>query len=450
MAEIKAFKGMRYNVSKGGDLNSLVCPPYDIISDEQRTGYIEKNPYNIIRLELPKGDDSRYKEAGDTLDSWLSDGVLAQDEKDSIYVYEMEFTANGKKNKLKGFVSLVKLVEFSEGIVLPHEETLSKAKVDRFNLMDSTLNVESEYGKGSTFSFDLVQKITDSSPLGDFLIKYEKDIPASANENFIAPDARILVVDDNNMNLKVFTNLLKKTQIQISEAKSGIQCIDMVKNNSFDIIFLDHMMPGMDGIETLHRLREDKLCEGVPVIMLTANAIVGDREKYISEGFDDFLSKPIDPEKLDKMVLYYLNQKQKNIITESVKKNTAPKTAGEIIQLLAEKLPEINTVKGLEACVNDEEFYIELLTDYTSLNIKAELDEMLKLNDSQNYCIKIHSFKSSSYSIGAMHIGDLAYRMEKISRECLNEEIIKMQNELFRQYDRICTKFNDIKSDGDV
>ena len=138
MAEIKAFKGMRYNVSKGGDLNSLVCPPYDIISDEQRTGYIEKNPYNIIRLELPKGDDNRYKEAGDTLDSWLSDGVLAQDEKDSIYVYEMEFTANGKKNKLKGFVSLVKLVEFSEGIVLPHEETLSKAKVDRFNLMSET------------------------------------------------------------------------------------------------------------------------------------------------------------------------------------------------------------------------------------------------------------------------------------------------------------------------
>ncbi len=318
------------------------------------------------------------------------------------------------------------------------------------SLMDSTLNVESEYGKGSTFSFDLVQKITDSNPLSDFLIKYEKDIPASANENFIAPDAKILVVDDNNMNLKVFTNLLKKTQIQISEAESGIQCIDMVKNNSFDIIFLDHMMPGMDGIETLHRLREDKLCEGVPVIMLTANAIVGDREKYISEGFDDFLSKPIDPEKLDKMVLYYLNQKNKKIITESVKKNTAPKTASEIIQLLAEKLPEINTAKGLEACVNDEAFYIELLTDYTSLNIKAELDEMLRLDDSQNYCIKIHSFKSSSYSIGATQIGDLAYRMEKISRECLNEEIIKMQKELFRQYDKICTKFNDIKSDGDV
>lgn len=138
MAEIKAFRGMRYNTEKGGDLNSLVCPPYDIISDEQRTGYIEKNPYNIIRLELPKGGDERYKEAGETLDSWLSADVLGQDAKESIYVYEMDFTANGVKNSLKGFVSLVKLEEFSKGVILPHEETLSKAKQDRFNLMSET------------------------------------------------------------------------------------------------------------------------------------------------------------------------------------------------------------------------------------------------------------------------------------------------------------------------
>lgn len=138
MAEIKAFNGMRYDTSRGGELNTLVCPPYDIISDEQRTDYIEKNQYNIIRLELPKGGDERYKDAGKTLHDWLSEGVLKQDGKPSIYVYEMEFTANGVKNKLKGFVSLVKLEEFSKGIILPHEETLSKAKADRFNLMSET------------------------------------------------------------------------------------------------------------------------------------------------------------------------------------------------------------------------------------------------------------------------------------------------------------------------
>ncbi len=137
MAEIKAFKGMRYTDS-GGSLNTLVCPPYDIISDAQRESYIEKNPYNIIRLELPKGGDERYREAGDTLDKWLGGEILACDGEDGVYVYEMQFTANGAKRSLKGFVSLVRLTDFSEGIVLPHEETLSKAKQDRFDLMGET------------------------------------------------------------------------------------------------------------------------------------------------------------------------------------------------------------------------------------------------------------------------------------------------------------------------
>ena len=136
MAEIKAFKGMRYT-SAAGDLNALVCPPYDIISDSQREKYIEENPCNIIRLELPKGGE-RYKEAGKTLKDWLDKEILSCDKEDSIYVYEMLFSANGVRNRLKGFVSLVKLVEFTEGIVLPHEETLSKAKEDRFNLMSET------------------------------------------------------------------------------------------------------------------------------------------------------------------------------------------------------------------------------------------------------------------------------------------------------------------------
>lgn len=134
MATIKGFKGMRFN---GGDLNTLVCPPYDIISEAQREDYIKTNPHNIIRLELPVGEN-RYKDAGSTLKSWLEEGALKQDDKDSIYVYEMEFTAYKQRKSVKGFVSLVKLEEFSKGVVLPHEETLSKAKTDRFNLMSET------------------------------------------------------------------------------------------------------------------------------------------------------------------------------------------------------------------------------------------------------------------------------------------------------------------------
>ncbi|MBQ3162048.1 MAG: response regulator [Oscillospiraceae bacterium] len=319
-------------------------------------------------------------------------------------------------------------------------------------LMNSKLHVESEYEKGSEFSFELVQKIIDAEPIGDFKKKIvSRSSETVSRENFTAPDAKILVVDDSLMNLKVFKTLLKHTQMQIFEADSGMKCISMVKERQFDIIFLDHMMPEMDGIETLHRLRADKLCEGVPVIMLTANAISGDREKYISEGFDDFLSKPINSEKLDKMIIHYLENgankikinKEKSVTVEANNKK-APKTAEEIMAELRKVLPEVNVEKGLANCVDDKDFYVELLNDYKNLNIKAELEKYMAENDRASYCIRIHSFKSSSYSVGADKIGDFAFEMEKMSRESLSSDIKEMQITLFEQYDRICEQLNEL------
>ncbi len=137
MAEIRPFRALRFNTEKAGEIGQLVCPPYDIISDEQRKGYLAKNPCNIIRLELPKGENP-YQTAGDTLKQWMEQGILRQDEQESIYIYEEEFTVNGLHTKFKGCIVRVRLEEFSKGIVLPHEETLSKAKEDRFNLMKAT------------------------------------------------------------------------------------------------------------------------------------------------------------------------------------------------------------------------------------------------------------------------------------------------------------------------
>ena len=137
MAEIRPFRGLRFNCEKAGKIEELVCPPYDIISEQQRLDYLRENENNIIRLELPKGDDP-YAQAGKTLEGLLDRGILAQDEKDSIYIYEEEFTVGGITRSFKGCIVRVKLEEFSKGIVLPHEETLSKAKEDRFNLMKAT------------------------------------------------------------------------------------------------------------------------------------------------------------------------------------------------------------------------------------------------------------------------------------------------------------------------
>lgn len=137
MAKIKPFRGMRYSES-AGDISKLCCPPYDIISEEQRLKYIAENEHNIIRLELPKQGEDPYKNASDILNEWRENGVLIYEDRPALYIYEEEFSDTNERKSVKGVIARVKLEEFSKGIILPHEFTLSKAKEDRFNLMKAT------------------------------------------------------------------------------------------------------------------------------------------------------------------------------------------------------------------------------------------------------------------------------------------------------------------------
>lgn len=136
MAIVKAFPALRFT-DRAGDIQKNVCPPYDIISPAEREAYISQSENNIIRLELPVGENA-YENAGKLYKSWREKGIVAPDEKPGFYVYEEEFTAYGETKRIKGVFARVKLCEFSENVVLPHEETLSKAKTDRFNLMSET------------------------------------------------------------------------------------------------------------------------------------------------------------------------------------------------------------------------------------------------------------------------------------------------------------------------
>lgn len=308
-------------------------------------------------------------------------------------------------------------------------------------LMGSELEIQSEYEKGSELSFDLVQEIADSAPLGDFR-RREHESSSDDRLVYTAPDAKILAVDDNPINLKVFKALLKQTKINIYAAESGRECLELMKRESFDMVFLDHMMPGMDGLETLSRIRSDGLGGGVPIIMLTANAIAGDREKYISQGFDDFLSKPVIPNELDRMILHYLPSEL--IASESLNNtDSEPASASGGLEALHRRLPEINIEKGLSSCGGDEDFYLELFKDYTELPVREELTGYLRSGDFKNYCIRIHGFKTNSYSLGAVSIGDLAYEMEKLTRDGLPDEIVRLQDLLFKQYDDICQGYKD-------
>lgn len=177
-------------------------------------------------------------------------------------------------------------------------------------MMGSRLEVKSEYRKGSEFYFDLRQKVVDRKPISEYRNQVQRK-NVNRQSEFVLPDVRILVVDDNLMNVKVLKHLLKSTRAQVDEADSGLACIDRMKENHYDIVFLDHMMPQMDGVETLHKLKElgDYPCSNTPIIALTANAIVGAKEEYLNEGFDGFLSKPVMVDELQEVLQKYINKR---------------------------------------------------------------------------------------------------------------------------------------------
>lgn len=190
-------------------------------------------------------------------------------------------------------------------------------------MMGSKLQVESVYGEGSTFSFVIEQKIISAKPIGVYHDTVELDMEAKQNQKMLqAENAKILVTDDNTMNIKVASGLLKKFAIKCDSAYSGEETIELVKQKTYDIIFLDHMMPKMDGIETLTILKEQQLItDQTKVIALTANAIVGAEETYLAAGFDDYLSKPIDMGKLEELLHKYLDASLISYTEKEVKKS---------------------------------------------------------------------------------------------------------------------------------
>ncbi len=184
--------------------------------------------------------------------------------------------------------------------------SITKKLIDR---MEGRLSVESVYGRGSVFSFTLPQKVAGPDLLGDYKEKLRRVAERkSAREKFTAPGARILAVDDNRVNITVARGLLRRLKVQFDSATSGQECLDKFAKNDYDIILLDHMMPVMDGVQTLHRMQEtERFRQNAPaVIAMTANAVIGAREKYLEEGFTDYLSKPIDHKSLEEMIRAYL------------------------------------------------------------------------------------------------------------------------------------------------
>ena len=325
------------------------------------------------------------------------------------------------------------------------------------SMMGSVLEVESVYGEGSEFSFKLKQGIVKEDPIGDIEETYKKTLEQRERyrESFHAPDARILVVDDTEMNLSVIKNLLKQTRIRVDTAQSGFECLKMVASTEYDIIFLDHRMPEMDGMETFAKMKEmgddGNKCMETPVIALTANAISGAREEYLKAGFTDYLTKPVDSDKLEKMLLKYLpGEKINKVGTEPEEESLSPEY--DLPEWLL-KLKDIDTEEGMINCGTEEYYLIALGLFYD--NIRENYDSIkgyFEEGNRKDYNIKVHSLKSSARLIGAKELSELARTLEEASNEdSFDEGYIKEKTPvLLSMYESFLEKLSPVKEEGET
>lgn len=300
-----------------------------------------------------------------------------------------------------------------EGTGLGMNITMSLLK-----LMDGDMKVESEYGKGSVFTVTIPQRIVCDEPTGDFdSIRKRREQNLSKKQQFFeAPQARVLVVDDNSMNLTVFQSLLKRTKMQITTADSGKKCLELVKKEQYHIIFMDHMMPEMDGIETLHEMQKlsDYPNADTPVIVLTANALSGAREGYLKEGFADFLTKPIDGDLLERTVEKFLPEA---LVERTEDEGAQPEE--EALQIDREKLLtyDISVENGLSYAKGDLDMYLELARLFVKDRAKQEaIGGLLSEGNLKDYAIQVHGLKGNARTLGADKLADMAFEHEKESK----------------------------------
>lgn len=315
-------------------------------------------------------------------------------------------------------------------------------------LMDSKLEVESTYGEGSKFYFTLRQKIVSGEKIGNFAERMKHRMEdTSSTVSFIAPKAKVLVVDDNQTNREVFKNLLKESQVQIEEAAGGKETLVKIAQTAYDIIFLDHMMPDMDGIAVMKNIKHstDHLNVDTPVIALTANAVSGAKEMYLEAGFNSYISKPIMPEKLDKILEEYIPMKKKTAVEK--KERPADLLAG--VNLQVDDLPQVEGVDWNFAALHfpTKDALIRTIQIFLS-SAKEQADELARLFDRIEkdekdveamdlFRIKVHAMKSNANLLGILPLAGCAMLLEWAARAKERNKILAITPHYLSAYREI-------------
>jgi signal transduction histidine kinase/DNA-binding response OmpR family regulator len=298
--------------------------------------------------------------------------------------------------------------------------------------MGGDISVHSEYGKGSTFIVKLPQKIRSHEPFGTIKIS-EKHNNDNITVKFNAPKARVLIVDDIDTNLKVAEGLMYPYKMKIDLCFSGAEALDAVAKNSYDLVFMDHMMPEMDGIEATkfirEKSRENPYYANLPIIALTANTVSGTKEMFLLNGFTDFLSKPIDTIKLNSILEKWLPEEKQEKIIETSHKNSSVNESDLNASL---KIDGIDVKKGIAMTGGELELYMEILATFHKDGV-IKIQEIKKCLETNNYLLYttyVHALKSASASIGASDLSETAKSLEAAARK---EDLafIKLHNAQF-------------------
>ena len=299
-------------------------------------------------------------------------------------------------------------------------------------LMEGTINVESVYGKGTIVTITIPQKIVDRRPVSEM-----PEIPQSdqkISDMFTAPGVKVLIVDDNVINRKVARGFLKNYAFDLTEAESGPEAIELVREEWYDIIFMDHMMPGMDGIEAAEIIRRDCGENGAAPVMvaLTANAMEGMREHFLEHGFQDFIAKPLDRKELNELLLRWVPEKYRQ--SENIKEDLKPLDPSEF------QIDGVDMDAAMQYYSGDEEGFVDLLEIYC-MDGKRKLPLLYELVESDilRYQIEVHGLKSASANIGAMGVSAMAREQENAAAQRDREFIDRQFPSLMAEYETLLT-----------
>lgn len=290
------------------------------------------------------------------------------------------------------------------------------------NMMGGVIEVESEYGKGSRFFFTIEQTIIDPTPVSAVNYNGQKDnvTEKEAECLFIAPEAHILLVDDNELNLVVAKELLKPLRMQIDTAENGLQAVKMVRGSQYDLVLMDHMMPVMDGIEAAKAIRalpEDKY-QKLPIIALTANAMVDARKEFLNAGMNGFVAKPIDFARIcNQLKLWLPKDLVRDVPKEETKKLLADDLSDREIQPEDPQMG-FSFEEGVKHCGSKAALMKTIRIFYRTIDSKADkIEQCLKEGLISDYVVEVHALKSSALLIGAVPLSEAAKELEDYGKQ---------------------------------